>query len=116
MQDYDPGLGLTVPTAFSEIKLDKEFKDIAGKAEDLYNKMKPKVGIHAQYILTNAHRRRVLMTVNARELYHISRFREDAHAQWDIQNVSAQMSKLAKKALPLTFMMIGGKRQICPDL
>lgn len=71
--------------------------------------MKPKVGVHAQYILTNAHRRRVLMTVNARELYHISRLREDAHAQWDIQIVSAEMSKLAKKKLPLAFMMIGGK-------
>jgi thymidylate synthase ThyX len=109
MQGYDPELGLTIPPAFSEIKLEKEFKAIAGKAEDLYYKMEPKVGMHAQYILTNAHRRRLLMTVNARELYHISRFREDAHAQWDIQNVSAEMSKLAKKKLPLTFMMIGGK-------
>ena len=109
MQEYDPELGLTIPPAFGEIKLEKEFKAIAGKAEDLYCKMQPKVGIHAQYILTNAHRRRVLMTVNARELYHISRLREDAHAQWDIQNVSAEMSKLAKKKLPLTFMMIGGK-------
>jgi thymidylate synthase ThyX len=49
------------------------------------------------------------LTVNARELYHISRLREDAHAQWDIQNVSREMSKLAKKKLPLTFMLIGGK-------
>jgi thymidylate synthase ThyX len=109
VQEYDPGLGLTIPPAFGEIKLEKEFKAIAGKTEDLYYKMKPKVGIHAQYILTNAHRRRVLMTVNARELYHISRLREDTHAQWDIQNVSAEMSKLAIKKLPLTFMLIGGK-------
>lgn len=111
MQEYDPELGLTIPPAFGESKLEKEFKSIAGKTEDLYYKMEPKIGAHAQYILTNAHRRRVLMTVNARELYHISRLREDAHAQWDIQNVSAEMSNLAKKKLPLTFMLIGGKDQ-----
>jgi thymidylate synthase ThyX len=109
MQDYDPKLGLTIPPAITEVKLDKEFKAIVGKTEDLYDKMLPKVGSHAQYILTNAHRRRVLLTVNARELYHISRLREDAHAQWDIQNVSREMSALAKKKLPLTFMLIGGK-------
>ena len=109
MQDYDPALGLTIPQAITEVKLDKEFRGITGKTEDLFHKMQKKIGPAAQYILTNAHRRRVLLTVNARELYHISRLREDAHAQWDIQNVSSEMSALAKKKLPLTFMLIGGK-------
>jgi flavin-dependent thymidylate synthase len=109
VQDYDPALGVTVPQAFYEIKLDKEFMDVIGRTEDLYNKIEPKMGGCAQYILTNAHRRRVLMGVNARELYHVSRLREDAHAQWDIMEVSAEMSKLAKKEMPLTFMLIGGK-------
>ncbi len=109
MQDYDPDLGLTIPQAIIDVKLDKEFREIVHKTEELYYKMKQKVRSLAQYILTNAHRRRVLLTVNARELYHISRLREDAHAQWDIQNISAEMSKLAKKKLPLTFMLIGGK-------
>lgn len=109
MQNYDPKLGLTIPQAIVDIKLGKEFKDIASKTEDLYYKMEPKVGEHAQYILTNAHRRKVLMTVNARELYHISRLREDAHAQWDIQDLSRDMADIAKKKMPLTFMLIGGK-------
>jgi len=91
------------------VKLDKEFKSIVKKTEELYYKMYPKIGTYAQYILTNAHRRRVLLGVNARELYHISRLREDAHAQWDIHQISAQMSELAKKKMPLTFMLIGGK-------
>lgn len=109
VQDYDPSLGVTVPQAFHDVKLDKDFMRVIDKTEDLYNKMKPELGIFAQYILTNAHRRRVLLGVNARELYHISRFREDEHAQWDIRNVSAEMSKLAKKKMPLTMMLIGGK-------
>lgn len=109
IQDYDPSLGVTIPQAFYDVKLDKDFMRIIKQTEDLYFKMEPKLGIYAQYILTNAHRRRVLLGVNARELYHISRLREDEHAQWDIRNVSAEISKLAKKKMPLTFMLIGGK-------
>jgi thymidylate synthase ThyX len=109
MQDYDPVLGITIPQAIKDVKLEREFKDIVNKTEELYAQMKPSLGGAAQYILTNAHRRRVLLTVNARELYHISRLREDAHAQWDIQQVSAEMSALAKKKMPLTMMLIGGK-------
>ena len=109
VQDYDPQLGITIPKAIVDVKLDKEFKSIVKKTEELYYKMYPKIGTYAQYILTNAHRRRVLLGVNARELYHISRLREDAHAQWDIHQISAQMSELAKKKMPLTFMLIGGK-------
>jgi flavin-dependent thymidylate synthase len=108
-QDYDPSLGVTIPQAIVDVKLDKEFKAIVKRTEELYYKMKKELGGCAQYILTNAHRRRVLMGVNARELYHISRLREDAHAQWDIQNIAAEMAKLAKKKMPLTFMLIGGK-------
>jgi flavin-dependent thymidylate synthase len=108
-QDYAPSFGVTVPQAIVDIKLDKEFKAIVKRTEELYYKMKKELGGCAQYILTNAHRRRVLMGVNARELYHISRLREDAHAQWDIQNIAAKMAKLAKKKMPLTFMLIGGK-------
>ena len=109
VQDYEPSLGVTVPQAFREIKLEKEFMGMIRRTEDFYDRIKPKLGIYAQYVLTNSHRRRVLLGVNARELYHISRLREDEHAQWDIRNVSAEMSKLAKKKMPLTMMLIGGK-------
>ena len=109
VQDYDPSLEVTVPQALREIKFDREFMGIIGRTDDLYNKIKPELGIYAQYILTNAHRRRVLMNVNARELYHISRLREDAHAQWDIRQVTSEMVKLGVKKMPLTFMLIGGK-------
>ena len=60
-------------------------------------------------MLTNAHRRRVLLKVNARELYHISRLREDATAQWDIRSVAGEMSRLAREVMPLTCLLLGGK-------
>ncbi len=108
-QRYDPALGITIPESIKEVKMDKKFKDIALKTSEVYLKMKDKVGGAAQYVLANAHRKRVLMRVNARELYHISRLREDSAAQWDIRRLSGEMSKLAKKVMPLTMLLIGGK-------
>ncbi|MDP8216743.1 MAG: FAD-dependent thymidylate synthase [Candidatus Kaelpia imicola] len=108
-QPYDIGLGLTIPNSIKEIGMDKYFQKIIDETNDVYSKIKNESPLTAPYILTNAHRKRVLIRVNARELYHISRLREDTHAQWDIQNISREMSEQAKQAMPLTFALIGGK-------
>lgn len=108
-QRYDPNLKNTIPESIKNIGMDKFFLEVVEKTNDLYEKINKKLPLVAPYILTNSHRKRVLMRVNARELYHISRLREDAHAQWDIQNLSRKMSYLAKEKMPLTFKLIGGK-------
>lgn len=108
-QDYDPILGVTVPQTIIDKGLEKEFRKIIKLTEAAYKTIYKKNQKAAPYILTGAHRKRVLFKCNARELYHISRLREDKHAQWDIQNISRDMSALAKKAMPLTMLTIGGK-------
>lgn len=108
-QDYDPKLGVRVPPAIAEIGREKRFLEITEKAAEVFAKVQAKEPAAAAYALTNAHRKRVLLKVNARELYHLSRLREDVHAQWDIRQLSAQMSDLARQALPLTCNLLGGK-------
>ncbi|MGB2661771.1 MAG: FAD-dependent thymidylate synthase [Candidatus Omnitrophota bacterium] len=108
-QNYDPRLGITIPESIKEIGMDKRFQEIVDKTNEVYDAINKEAPLAAQYILTNAHRKRVLIRLNAREMYHISRLREDAHAQWDIQNISRVMSEEAKKVMPLTFEFIGGK-------
>ena len=108
-QNYNPGLGITIPETIKEIGMEKQFKEIVDKTNRIYDSINKKIPIAAPYILTNAHRKRVLIRVNARELYHISRLREDTHAQWDIRNLSCAMTKEAKKVMPLVFELIGGK-------
>jgi thymidylate synthase ThyX len=49
------------------------------------------------------------MRVNLRELYHIARLRDDAHAQWDIRNISRAMVAETKKVIPYACELIGGK-------
>ncbi len=108
-QDYDPTLGITIPASIKAIGADAELMEVCRKSEELYYEFLPKYGKAAEYCLTNAHRRKVLIVANPRELYHLSRLREDEHAQWDIKATAGNMMKLAKKAAPLSFMLSGGK-------
>lgn len=108
-QPYEPKLGITIPKSIQDAGMEDKFKKITKKTEKTYFKIKDNSPLAAQYILLNAHRRRVLLKCNARELYHISRLREDKHAQWDIQNLSRKMTELAKEKMPLTFLTLGGK-------
>jgi flavin-dependent thymidylate synthase len=110
-QEYNPELGYTIPESIKAINKENELKEICNKSSELFYKFKIKYNRAAEYCLTNAHRRRVLVSVNPRELYHVSRLREDAHAQWDIKDTAKRMMKLAKKAAPLSFMLSGGKDQ-----
>jgi flavin-dependent thymidylate synthase len=108
-QRYDPELGVTVPPSIEEIGAKCKFMEIMERTNKVYFDLKKDVGLAAEYVLTNAHRRRVLLKVNARELYHISRLREDATAQWDIRALVGKMSKQAEKVMPLTCLLLGGK-------
>jgi thymidylate synthase ThyX len=53
----------------------------------------------------------VLVNMNLRELYHLSRLREDATAQWDIRDKAHKMSKAAKKVMPITTQLLGSKSE-----
>ncbi len=108
-QPYDPLLGVTMPPAIEETGMKKEFDKVIADTDALYEKIAKKYRDAAAYVLTNAHRRRVIFKCNARELYHVSRLREDEHAQWDIRNISSSMSAEAKKVMPLAMMTVGGK-------
>jgi len=108
-QPYNPALGVTVPEAIKDIGMEKYFREIISRVDEVYGLISKKAPLAAPYVLTNAHRRRVLMRVNARELYHISRLREDTHAQWDIQNVSRAMVNEGRKVMPLTLKLAAGK-------
>jgi len=94
---------------------EKEFLALMKKTEAAYQRLSGKGSIAAAYILTNSHRKRVLFKCNARELYHISRLREDTHAQWDIQELAKSMTAGARSVMPLTLLTIGGK-DAYPDI
>jgi flavin-dependent thymidylate synthase len=108
-QRYDPALGVTVPPSFREAGVEKEFLEVVARTEEAHAAFEKDIGPAADYVLTNAHRRRALLKLNVRELYHISRLREDATAQWEIRRAAAEMSRLARRAMPLSCLLLGGK-------
>jgi flavin-dependent thymidylate synthase len=108
-QEYNPQLGVTVPPSIKAIGQHKAFLEIMRQTQSAFEQIRQKAPLAAAYVLTNAHRKRVLMKFTAREMYHLARLRADAHAQWDIRNLTEKMLKLARKVMPLTLMMACGK-------
>jgi len=109
VQDYDPDLGAMLPSAIVETGMESAFRKVIARTEDVYRRIAQTAPKAAAYILTNAHRRRAIIKVNARELYHMARLRSDAHAQWDIRQLVNDMLVLARKVMPLTLLLATGK-------
>jgi thymidylate synthase ThyX len=109
VQAYDPSLGITVPPALAEVGLEAELRAFAGRCEALYGKLLEIAPAAAPYALTNAHRRRVLVTADLRELYHLVRLREDHHAQWDIRALAVEIRRAAEREMPLGSLLLCGK-------
>ena len=110
-QDYDLSLGVTIPDTIRQGKQTDLFNKVIETTEKTYDKLYKELPQVAPYILTQSHRRRVLLTVNIRELYHIARLRMDATAQWDIREITTKMLEQAQKKMPLSLLFCGAKNQ-----
>jgi hypothetical protein len=109
VQPYDPSLGITVPPALADLGLGDELREFAAGCAALYQDAFAISPAAAPYVLTNAHRRRVLVTANLRELYHLIRLREDHHAQWDIRALATEVRRAAEREMPLGSLLLCGK-------
>ena len=109
-QPYDPGLPCTVPDGIVEVGLGDEFGKVTDQSAEAFRKARRAAGADAaEYLLTNAHRRRVLVVCNMREVYHLARIRMDNHAQWDIRRISADLVSLVRKVAPASAALATGK-------
>jgi thymidylate synthase ThyX len=107
--EYDPGLGVTLPPSLAEAGLEGEFRRIAAASDAAYRRLQAGCPAAADYILTNSHRRRLLMRMNLRELYHFVRLRDDEHAQWEIRALARDLAGLVRRRMPLAAMLLCGK-------
>ena len=106
---YDPSLGVTVPPSIASRPRLRELFD---EAMAVSTEAAGTLGTLYPYLLTNAHRRRVTVSMDGRELYHFSRLREDSHAQWDIRHIAGMVMDSVREAAPLTMMLTGGKSEM----
>lgn len=61
----------------------------------------------ARFILPNAAKTNIIVTMNARELRHFFNLRCCARAQWEMREVATEMLRQAKKATPALFENAG---------
>jgi len=108
-QDYNPDIGYTVPPTIKTAGFEPFIEEAYIISTELFHKLYTENCNAAPYILTNAHRRRVLVQLDLRELYHIARLREDIHAQWEIRKIAEKMVEYAKEKYPVAALMACGK-------
>jgi flavin-dependent thymidylate synthase len=108
-QPYDPSLGIAIPHSIRGVRGTSAVRRLAREASELFGDVFERSPDAAPYVLSNGHRRRVLFHCNARELYHVSRLRQDEHAQWEIRKLADTMAERARKVMPLTCLFLGGK-------
>lgn len=109
--EYLPSLGVKIPESILESNQKDIFMEKIYKIEEFYEKLKDKYDNACNYILSNSHRKNVILKCNFRELVHISRLRSDKHAQWDIRNISDMMINEVKPHLKIIGCLLSGKDQ-----
>jgi thymidylate synthase ThyX len=107
--DYDIQFGNTIPESIKINGLQDEFKKIIEKTNECYLGLKERYQDAADYILTNSHRRMLIMKMNLRELYHFIRLRDDEHAQWEIRQMAGDILQKVKQLMPYSTMLLCGK-------
>ena len=106
---YHPDDGFILPPAVAEAGLADKFEQAVRQASHAARELATEIPAVAPYILTNAHIRRIQLQVNARELYHIARLRQDKHAQWEIRQVADLMVAEARRLWPNLMALACGK-------
>jgi len=87
----------------------KIFDETLEKISEAYQKLL-KLGIpkeDARFILPNAAKTNIIVTMNARELRHFFNLRCCTRSQWEIREVATEMLKQAKKTAPALFENAG---------
>jgi len=87
----------------------KLYHETLMKITDAYQKLL-KNGVpeeDARYILPNAAKTNIVITMNARELRHFFNLRCCERAQWEIREMATEMLKQAKKVAPVIFENAG---------
>lgn len=72
----------------------------------------------ARFILPNATETKIVVTMNARELYHACELRCCNHAQWEIRNLFNAIKELVKPIAPTVFAKLGAAcetKGYCPE-
>ena len=112
-----PGLaGKTVVTDDGPVDAEAYYRDFMERTADVYQRLREALGgsgesanQDARYVLPNATETKIMVTMNARELFHFFGERLCNRAQWEIRKTADEMLGLVREATPIIFRGIGPK-------
>lgn len=108
------------PKIKSHPKLKKAYDDSVQRIWKEYNNLL-EMGIPAEdarYVLPNAAKTNIIVTMNARSLLNFFELRCCLHAQWEIRELACRMLRLVKDVAPVIFESAGPAcktKKICPE-
>jgi len=96
---------VTPPSIAQNFQAKKIYDDALEKISEAYQKLLRMTIAKedARFILPNASKTNIIVTMNARELRHFFNLRCCSRAQWEIREVATEMLKQAKKTAPGLF-------------
>lgn len=117
IEDFDP----VVPETISENEEAREiFDEMMDDVKEAYESLKDIDDVpleDARYVLPNATKSNIIVTMNARELWHFFTLRCCKRAQWEIRELSNRMLDKVKDVAPIIFEEAGAPciRGPCPE-
>jgi thymidylate synthase ThyX len=93
-------LGYAVPRLICEAGFEDPYREGMERAGSAYTQIATWNPHVAAYLVPNAFNRRVLMTLNLRQLYHFCELRSAANAHFSIRRVALQMAAIVKDTHP----------------
>lgn len=103
--------GFVIPPNIEKANASDILVDAIKASEELFVELKEKLPQVSSYVVTNAHKRLVVMNADLWAFDHFANLRCTNEAQWDIRNTSFKMLELMKEVAPqLTFFMARRKK------
>ncbi len=102
-QPLSVSLGYRTPKLLCEAGLTGQFQEAIGRAEEGYRLVSSHSPLAAQYLVTHAHYRRVLVKLNLRECYHLFKLRTSMDAHESLRDSMLQAMRLAVATHPGLF-------------
>jgi thymidylate synthase ThyX len=108
MQSYMPqpaatGLGYVTPPLMVEAELQATFDEAMEVSQKGFDALAGEMPAVAQYLVTHAHRRRAITTMNLRECYHLFKLRTQPTAHFSLRQVMDQAVEQARQVHPILF-------------
>jgi thymidylate synthase ThyX len=99
-QPLQTDLGYAVPRLFREADFERQYREVmdaAGEAFQAITEWNPHV---AAYVVPNGYNRRVLITLNLREVFHLCELRARSNAHFSIRRMALQIADSIQQVHP----------------